>query len=158
MKHISSILKAGIAANEALPAAMRGSAAPFILATLPVLVCSILGAFIVMPIVVALTAYQLFLLVKVTDPLLFTLDKKQSRLRVTFPMCTYIALWGIFLAMMGRSHMLNGIVGPFCILLLIACAPAYRWNALRTARRFDTRWTFSITGAIAVAAALAFLF
>lgn len=144
--------------NEALPLSVRQSALPFTVASLPVLASSVLGAYMVMPLVVALSAFLLYTMTKSADSFLFTMSKQRARLAVTFPLCSFIAVWVILLTIIGRGPMVNGIVGPYCILLLLACAPAYRWRAERTTRRIPLWLSFSATGAFAVVAASKYVF
>lgn len=153
MQRISTFVKAGIIHNEALPLPLRQSALPFVVASLPVLASSVLGAYMVMPLVVALSAFLLYTMARSADSFLFTLSKQHARLAVTFPLCSFIAVWVILLTLIGRGAMVNGIVGPYCILLLVACAPAYRWRAGRTTRRIPLWLSFSVAGAVAVSAA-----
>jgi hypothetical protein len=84
---------------------------------------------------------------------MFAIDKQRARLAVTFPLCSFIAVWVILLTLIGRGTIVNGVVGPYCILLLLACAPAYRWRAARTTRRIPLWLSFSAAGMFAVAAA-----
>lgn len=144
--------------NEALPLAVRQSALPFVVASLPVLVSSVLGAYMVMPLVVTLSAILLYMMARSADSFLFTMSKQHARLAVTFPLCSFIAIWAILLTVIGRGAMVNSIVGPYCILLLVACAPAYRWRAARTTRRLPLWLSFSVAGAVAVAAASKYVF
>lgn len=158
MRRITTLIKGGILQNDALPLAARQSALPFIVASLPVVISSLLGAYVVMPLVVALTAYQLFLLTKRTDGFMFALTKMRSRVAITMPLCGFISAWGLALALLDRRSMMNGVVGPYCILILIACAPAFRWRAARTARYLPLWLSFSLAGALALAAATAYAF
>ena len=144
--------------NEALPVSVRQTALPFIIASVPVLVSSVLGAYMVMPLVVALSAFLLYTMTKSADAFLFTMSKQRARLAVTFPLCSFIAVWVILLTLIGRGPMVNGVVGPYCILLLLACAPAYRFRATRTTRRVPLSLSFSAAGVLAVSAALKFAF
>ena len=158
MQRISTFVKAGIMHNEALPLAVRQSALPFTVASLPVLVSSVLGAYLVMPLVVALSAFLLYTMAHASDAFLFSMSKQRARLAVTFPLCSFIAVWVILLTLIGRGMMVNGIVGPYCILLLLACAPAYRFRSTRTTRYLPLWLSFTAAGALAVAATMKFVF
>jgi hypothetical protein len=155
MLRISSILNTGLAKRALSGPTWTQSSAPFIVASLPAFICSLANANIIMPLICGVTAYQLFLKTQQTDPIFFQMTKTRARLAVTYPLCLFITIWGIALAMLGHKQMMNGIVGPFCIMLLIACAPAYRWKPSRTERRVPLWISFSIAGLIAVTAAFA---
>lgn len=158
MLRITKFINSGQLRYGALPSHVRHSALPFVLTSMPITLSSLAGAYFVMPIVVALTAFLMFQITKGTDGYMFALDKMQARLSITFPLCTFIAVWGILLAALGRKSMMNGVIGPYCLLLLVACAPAFRWNSLRQKRRFPLWLSFSITGALAFAGSLAYAF
>lgn len=144
--------------NEALPVSVRQSVFPFIVASLPVVASSVLDAYMILPLVVALSAFLLHTMTKSADLFLFAMSKQQARLAVTFPLCSFIALWVISLTLIGRGAMVNSVIGPYCILLLIACAPAYRWRAARTARRIPLWLSFSVAGTFSVVAASKYVF
>ncbi len=159
MANISSITKVCEARYAALPLAVRQSALPFLFVSLPLMMTSITGAFQLAPLVVLLSSYQLYLMTKFTDTYMFTLNKMAARLAVTFPLCTFISIWSMLLSLLSPDKkMLNGVVGPFCLLLLIACAPAYRWSETRTARRVPLWVSFSAAGSFAVIASLVHAF
>lgn len=158
MQNISSLIEAGQLRYAALPLAARHSVLPFLLVSLPLVVLSLAGAYIVMPLVVGLTAYQLFLMTKSTDHYMFTLTPMQARLYVTFPLCMFVSAWIIGMSLLSSRTMTNAVVGPYVILLLIACAPAYRWNDERTKRRIPLWFSFSFAGTFAVIASLAHAF
>lgn len=158
MHLITKLIDRGVVRYAALPSPVRNSALPFILTSMPLMLSSLAGAFMVMPVVVVLTAFLLFQMTKSTDTYMFSFDKQQARLSITFPLCTFISVWGILLAVLGRKSMMNGVVGPYCLLLLVACAPAFRWNALRTARRVPLWLSFSIAGALALTGSLLYAF
>jgi hypothetical protein len=158
MPLITRIINRSLLRYAALPLKVRDSALPFIITSIPLMLSSLAGAFLVMPIVIALTAFLLFQMTKTTDSYMFSLDKQQARLSITFPLCTFIAVWGITLAALGRKSMMNGVVGPYCLLLLIACAPAFRWNASRTTRRVPLWLSFSLAGLLALAGSLVYAF
>lgn len=154
MRHITIVVDSALARYAALPVKVKQSALPFALASLPILVSSLLGQYVVMPLVVALTAMLLYRITVITDKFMFTLSKGEALYSVTLPLCTFISVWGISLTLTGHYSMLNGVVGPYCLVLLFACAPAYRVNQLRTARRVPLPITFSIVGTLAVLAAV----
>jgi hypothetical protein len=154
MKPITAIVDGTYKAYDRLPLVMRQSALPFIIVSLPIVISSLLGAFIVMPLIVLLTAYQLYLLTLRTDEFMFSLSKFHARLGVTLPLCTFISVWAFAIALVSRKAMLNGVVGPYCVLLLVACAPAFRWKESRIARRLPAWVSFTTAGGIAFAASL----
>lgn len=155
MLRISTFVDKGIIHNDALPEHVRHSALPFVVASLPVFIGSVAGAYIVMPLLLAVTSYLLYTMAKSTDEFMFSFDKQRARAAVTIPLCGFIAAWTLVLTAVGRTEMMNGVVGPFCILLLIACAPAYRWKAHRQARRVPLWISFLAAGSFSVLAALA---
>lgn len=158
MQNISSLIKSGQQRYSALPLAVRHSALPFLIVSLPLVVLTLAGASIVLPLVVALSAYQMFLMTKSTDAYMFSLTPMHARLYVTFPLCMFISAWTIGMSLLSSRTLTNAVVGPYVILLLIACAPAYRWNDARSARRIPLWLSFSIAGSFAVIASLAHAF
>ncbi|WP_395398708.1 hypothetical protein ACHMW6_00140 (plasmid) [Pseudoduganella sp. UC29_106] len=142
---------------QQLPKVVRYGALPHLVISLPMLIGSLLAAYYVMPVAVLLSAYLLYSQAKQSDEVVFQMSKNEARLAVTFPLCSFVSAWVIVLSAQGNAQMLNGIVGPYCLMLLIACAPAFRWKHERTARRFPLAVTFSITAAIALAASLSYI-
>lgn len=150
MRHITTVTDWILARYGSLPETVRQSALPFLLASIPMVISSALGAYFVMPLVVALTVVLIYKITQDTDSFMFGLSKKSALYKITTPLCAFISLWGLMLAFGGRHAMLNGVVGPYCLVLLLACAPAYRWNQERTNRRVSIRITFIIVGILAV--------
>ena len=135
-----------------MPTHVKYSALPFLIASIPMLISSVLGAYIVMPLVVLLTVLLIFRITESTDSFMFEMSMATALYSISFPLCTFISIWGLTLAYCGRNSMLNGVVGPYCLVLLLACAPAFRWNQLRKTRRVPLRITFLVVGTLAVLA------
>lgn len=154
MRHITTAADWILGHYETLPGRVKQSALPCLLASGPMVISSLLGAYIVMPAVVILTVLLIYKLTTHTDGFMFEMTKADALYKVTMPLCSFISVWGISLAIMGRNSMLNGVVGPYCLVLLLACAPAYRWNQLRMKRRAPLGITFGVVGTLAVLASL----
>ncbi|MGK5033188.1 hypothetical protein [Janthinobacterium sp. MDT1-19] len=135
-----------------LPQKIRQSVFPFVLASLPIVVSSVLGMYIVMPIVVVMSTGLILLLTNETDAAFFEMSKTDARKFITLPLCGFIGVWGILLVLMGRGSMMNGVVGPYCVVLLVACAPAYRWKAAQVKRYVPLWLSFGFAGVLAVSA------
>jgi hypothetical protein len=138
---------------DKLPEKLKNSVAPFVIATIPLFIFSLFGIFFLMPVVVALTAIVVYFLVQRMDEILFSFDPQKARMAVTIPLCTFISIWAFTLAIVGRGKMLNGIVGPYCLILLIACAPSYRWKSNRKKRLVPTIISMSLAGILSFIAA-----
>lgn len=149
MLHISHLFNKAVARYENLPQSVRQSALPWIIISLPVTIASLFGAYIVMPLMMLLSTVLLYMTTTSTDHFIFSLSKTQCRLGITMPLCIFINLWAIALALLSRKEMMLGIVGPYTLLLLIAAAPAYRWKESRSARRVPLIVSFSVAGILA---------
>ena len=148
MRHISQLLDRGVQRYGTLPKAARQSFLPVVLASLPLTLGSTMGAYWTLPLVIVLTVALLYFTTLETDRFMFDLSKTRAHIAITMPMCGFISLWGIVLALMERREAMLGIVGPYSLLLLVACAPAFRWKQARVMRRIPLHYSFSIVGSI----------
>jgi hypothetical protein len=142
---------------QKLPEASRHSLLPWVLISVPVVLNSLAGSLLVMPLMVLLSSYMLYLSTEKTESYIFNLSKMQCRVGITIPLCIFISLWGISLAYLGKKEMMLGIVGPYSALLLLCAAPAYRWNSKRTARRVPLKISFMITGGFVFLGSLTYI-
>lgn len=131
---------------------IRNSALPYILASLPIVIMSITGSIIVMPLVILMSVVLIFYIAQDMDQMIFSFTKQQARKAITIPLTAFICAWGITLVLLSEGRMMNSVVGPYCGVLLVACAPAYRWNINTAKRRVPLALSLSLTGLVAVAA------
>jgi hypothetical protein len=157
MQRISQLFERGIERYNVLPQAVRYSLLPFVIASMPLLVSSMFGSKLIMPLVALLAVMLLYFTTLETDKFMFQVSRVRAHVAITTPLCSFISLWGIALASVDRKGMMLGIVGPYCLLLLIACAPAYRWKEARVTRRIPTRVSFSVMGAVVVFASFVYI-
>ncbi len=157
MQAISDLLNKLLAHYQKLPEATRHSLLPWVIISMPVVLDSLVGSLLVMPLMLILSSYMLYLSTEKTEKYIFTLSKMQCRIGITIPLCTFISLWGICLATLGRKEMMLGIVGPYSILLLLCAAPAYRWRAARTTRRIPLKISFTITSIVVFLGSLTYI-
>ncbi|RZI40362.1 hypothetical protein EGT07_23760 [Herbaspirillum sp. HC18] len=157
IQRILPLFDNGIQRYSALPQAVRYSLLPVVIASLPLVVSSMFGAYWTIPIVIALTAVLLYFTALETDKFMFQLSKVRAHIAITMPLCGFISLWGIALALADRKGIMLGVVGPYSLLLLIACAPAYRWSQARKARRIPLHFSFPAIGAVVLAGSFAYV-
>lgn len=137
-----------------LSQSLRNSALPYILASIPIVILSITGTIIVMPLIILMSTVLIFYIAHGMDEVVFLFTKHEARKAITIPLTLFISAWGITLVILAKGHMMNGVVGPYCAVLLVACAPAYRWNVNRTTRRLPLWLSLSATGILAISASL----
>lgn len=142
---------------KTLPLALQQSFFPYVVTSLPLIIASLFSAYFLMPFIVLVTSYLLYMVTTHTDTYIFTLTKMQSRTRITIPMVFIISLWGLALAAFSRKEMMLGIVGPFIAILLLCTAPAYRMIASRDKRRIPLEVSFTILTIFAFLASLNYL-
>lgn len=141
----------------ALPAVWRESFLPLALASAPLLVGSAYAPSWMLPLLLVLTAVLLYQTAQTTERFMFQLDKVRAHLAITMPLCGFISVWGIALALAGRREVMLSVVGPYGLLLLLVCAPAYRLSQARTQRRVPLHYSFSAFACCALLASLSAL-
>lgn len=135
----------------------RNSVLPYVLASVPVFVMSVTGSTLVMPLVIFMSTVLIFYIAHDMDAVIFSLTKQESRKAITIPLSMFICIWGIVMVIIGKGQIMNGVVGPYCAVLLVACAPAYRWKATRLERRIPLWISMSLAGMLAVGASLFYI-
>lgn len=135
----------------------RNSVLPYVLASGPVFVMSVTGSMLIMPLVMLMSSVLIFYIAQDMDPVIFAMTKQQSRKAITIPLSMFICIWGIIMMVVGKGQLMNGVVGPYCAVLLVACAPAYRWKATRLERRIPLWISMSLAGVLAVGASLFYI-
>lgn len=136
-----------------LPTNLRNSFLPYALSCLPLVVSSLFAPIWFLPIVVPVNAYLLYGVAKAGDSALFSLDKVSAHFAVNMPLCAFVSCWGLALAALDRRAVMLHVVSIFCLLLMMACAPAFRFNLKRAERHIPLRASFVVLGIIASIAA-----
>ena len=119
-----------------------------IFASLPVVLGTLFMPLVLSPAVVLLSEGLLYIATKKADPMIFGMSRLSAYASITMPLCGFISLWGLGLAAVGRKPVMLGVVGPYALLMLLACAPAWRWQRERMSRRVPLKYSFPIVGAI----------
>ena len=131
------------------PELVRQSFIPFALASLPLVVTTACLPRLLAPLAMLLAIVLLYEVARFAESAMFAVGKLRSHLAVTMPLCGFVSAWGLALAMVGRPYAMLSVVGPFSLLLLLACAPAFRLREARTTRRIPLRYSFPVLAAIA---------
>lgn len=139
---------------ERAPASVRQSFLPFALLSIPLLIGTALAPVWMAPLIEVLTMVLLYQVAESAESTMFAVDKIRAHLAVTMPMCGFISAWGIALALAGRPMLAFVVVGPYSLLLLLACAPAYRLSDARATRYIALRHSFPVLAALAFLASL----
>ncbi|WKB50513.1 hypothetical protein [Eleftheria terrae] len=138
-----------------LPVAARESLLPVVLASVPMAIGTAFAPTWLIPVVLLLTFVLLHEVTAETERFMFKLDRARAHVAISMPLTGFVSLWGLCLAGAGRRDVMLSVVGPYCLLLLLVCAPAYRLFQARQQRRVPLRVTFPVCASLVFLCSLA---